>query len=415
MSSTQTAAPRARRRASPAALVVVASPDASAIGRRLDLRGPPTTLGRTERASVRIQDGRMSGLHAALRPSRSAGPCTVADLDSRNGLFVDGQAAPSASLHPGTVVRVGDTCLVVDDGPGHDDPMLRGISGGVNRLRADLDKVAPTSLRVLLLGETGTGKELAAQRVHTASGRRGPLVPVNCAAIVAELAESTLFGHRRGAFTGAADNQPGLFVQADGGTLLLDEVGDLPLPLQAKLLRVLEDGHITPVGGRTARAVDVRVVAATNVDLHAAVEQGRFRADLLARLEEWPVTLPPLRDRRTDIPLLAAAFLGRPVEGDVAEALLLHAWPFNVRGLRQLCRRLRVARPEGPELEDLPQALSGRIMDRHPQLDPREQLIDALKQAGGNASQAARILGVSRRTIYRRMDELDIDPDQHRS
>ena len=415
MSTTVTAAPLDRGpRTRPLALVVVASPDPSALDIRLPLAGPPTTLGRTDRASVRIDDPRTSGLHAALRPARGDRPPSIADLGSRNGLFVDGATLKSAPLTSGSVVRLGDTCAVVDDGGTLDDPVLRGISAAATGLRAELDKVAGTALTVLLLGETGTGKELAAERVHARSERRGPLVPVNCAAIPTELAEAKLFGHRKGAFTGATDSAPGLFAQANGGTLFLDEVGELSLAIQAKLLRVLEDRRVTPVGGRTARTVEVRVVAATNLDLHAA---GTFRADLLARLEEWPVRLPPLRDRRVDVPLLARSFLGeRPLYGDAAEALLLHDWPFNVRGLRQLCRRLAVVVPAGTPVafDDLPEALAERILSRHVEVDPRQAVIDALRASGGNASQAAKALGISRRTLYRRLDELGVDPADHR-
>jgi len=399
---------------------VVASPDAASVGRAIPLDGTPTTVGRTDQAGLVLADPRLSGLHAVFRPGRGGRVPSIADLGSRNGTFVDGAPVQSAELLPGAVVRLGDTCLVLDDLSESDDPLLLGGSSAIAALRLRLAEVAPTPLTVLLLGETGTGKELAARRLHQLSGRGGRLVPVNCAAIPEHLAESTLFGHRRGAFTGATDSAPGLFVQADGGTLHLDEIGDLPLPVQAKLLRVIEDLEVTPVGGRRGRRVDVRIVAATNVDLRAAVGTGGFRPDLFARLEEWPVRLPPLRDRRADVVLLARTWLGeRDLSADAAEALLLHDWPFNVRELAQLCRRLTVAveAHETIVVDDLPSELSDQLRSRRRPPAPgddREQLEAALGRCLGNVARTSRMLGISRRTLYRRLSELGLDPEDYR-
>ena len=220
-------------------------------------------------------------------------------------------------------------------------PRLLGILDEIRRLhRAE-------RTNVVVLGESGTGKELVARALHFGSGRAdGPFVPVNCSAIPHELADSAFFGHRKGAFTGALDNRKGWFEQADGGTLFLDELGDMPLTLQAKLLRVLEDGEITPVGGAKSRRIDVRVVAATNLDLERAVEEKQFRRDLYFRLAGYVVRLPPLRERRDDIPLLVGHFLDlyrqemglgeAGVTHDAMEALCAYRFPGNVRELKNL-------------------------------------------------------------------------------
>ena len=220
-------------------------------------------------------------------------------------------------------------------------PLLLGILDEIRRLhRAD-------RTNVVVLGESGTGKELVARALHFGSGRSsGPFVPVNCSAIPHELADSAFFGHRKGAFTGALDNRKGWFEQADGGTLFLDELGDMPLALQAKLLRVLEDGEITPVGGAKSRRIDVRVIAATNLDLERAVEEKAFRRDLYFRLAGYVVRLPPLRERRDDIPLLVSHFLelyrqemglgGAGITSEAMEALRAYRFPGNIRELKNL-------------------------------------------------------------------------------
>jgi PAS domain S-box-containing protein len=233
-----------------------------------------------------------------------------------------------------------------------------GRSPGIASVLRDLEQVAPTDTTVLILGETGTGKELFARALHAASARRDrPLVKVNCAAIPAALIESEFFGHERGAFTGATARREGRFALADGGTIFLDEVGELPIELQAKLLRVLQEGELEPVGSSRTRKVDVRVVAATNRDLGRAIAEGRFREDLYYRLAVFPITLPPLRERGDDVVVLAAelarqigARMGRriePIGPEVAARLKAYAWPGNVRELQNVIERAVITGCDG--------------------------------------------------------------------
>ena len=310
-----------------------------------------------------------------------------------------------------------------------------GLLGDAPALRAVLDalrQVAPTSATVLLTGESGTGKELAARLVHDLSPRApGPFVPINCGAIAEGLLESELFGHERGAFTGAVARKEGRFERARGGTLLLDEVGELPLGLQVKLLRFLQDGVLERVGGTESVRVDVRVVAATNRDLAAEVRAGRFREDLFYRLDVVSLRLPPLRERREDIALLANTFLrreaeknGKPVAGftpGALSALEAYPWPGNVRELLHAVQRAVIlCRGESVDVSDLPEAIRAQtgIADR-PQPGPAalvvplgttmeeiERLVikETLRQTQGDKTLAAQILGIAARTIYRKLD-----------
>lgn len=430
--------------------VVVSGPVPRLHGRVVSLRkvslfAGPLCVGRGDGAELAVRDPRVSRRHAIFEWDELASGPVVADLSSRNGTYVDGRRVPRARLRAGSVVRMGDTCLVVDrvikDGSATGNSAMVGSSAAVRTTRASVEKVAPTSLMVLVTGETGTGKEVVASQVHFHSGRSGAFVPVNCAAVPEALAESTFFGHLRGAFTGAADRRDGCFVQAHGGTLFLDEVGELPAAMQAKLLRVLEDFEVTPVGSDRSRRVDVRIVAATNVDLHQAVEDGGFRADLLARLEEWPIVVAPLRERRVDIIALTTHFLAdgqRTLSADAAEALLLHEWPFNVRELKKLCRRLGVAVAPGEVvgLDDLGESMvqllrrcrldEGEARSALPEGEAaapagppagevsREAMETALRAVGGNVSRAARRLEIPRRTMYRRLEAFGIDPAAYR-
>ncbi|HTI98207.1 MAG TPA: sigma-54 dependent transcriptional regulator [Dongiaceae bacterium] len=284
---------------------------------------------------------------------------------------------------------------------------------------------------VLITGESGTGKELVARAVHFGSPRaKAPFVPVNCVAIPAELAESILFGHVKGAFTGAVADRKGCFEQADGGTLFLDEIGDMPATLQVKLLRVLEDGQVTPVGAAEARQVNVRVIAATNADLSARIAAGTFRQDLFFRLARYTIATPSLRERRDDVPLLAAHFLkvfaaemGQPapvLSRPALAALQAHAFPGNIRELKNIIERALIASggetilPEHLQLAPLAGIAAAPLLaavkpEPSPALplnlaEAEEVLIQrALDEAGGNIAEAARRLGVHRTRIYRKL------------
>jgi transcriptional regulator with GAF, ATPase, and Fis domain len=310
-----------------------------------------------------------------------------------------------------------------------------GRSAALGRVMRELDRVAQTSSTVLLQGETGTGKELFARALHEWSPRRGrALVKVNCAAIAPTLLESELFGHEKGAFTGALQRRLGRFELSQGGTLLLDEIGELPLEAQAKLLRVLQEREIERVGGTQPIAVDVRIVAATNRDLVAEVRAGRFREDLFYRLNVFPIEIPPLRERREDIPLLVDAFLatlgkrlGWEVQGvdeDILLYLQAYPWPGNVRELGNVLERAAIlARGKRIGIEDLPE-LRNPAEEAHDDCggaDPpgddvsdlplkqridayeRSLIVDALRRAGGNQSEAARRLRTSRATLQYKM------------
>jgi len=311
---------------------------------------------------------------------------------------------------------------------------LVGSSPAVEEIRALARRVAPTDSRVLITGESGTGKELVAVAIHGMSKRqRGPFVRVNCAAIPRELIESELFGHEKGAFTGATRQRRGKFELASGGTLFLDEVGDLSAEAQAKVLRAIEAGEIERVGGGAVIPVDVRIVAATNHDLEAEVEEGRFREDLFFRLHVMPIHIPPLRDRARDIPLLVAHFFERyrkrhglrpPTLTDAAlTALQSYEWPGNVRELGNAIERLMILYPgraigadevgavlprrrgTGP----IPVPESGTSLSDQLESYERHLIEHALAAASGNIAEAARRLSTDRPNLYRRMKRLQID------
>src|ERR1043166_995510 len=273
-----------------------------------------TQIGRQAGLEISLhRDRRASRVHATIHRG-PLGTLRIVDENSRNGTLVNGRRVPDALLADGDVIGVGDSYLVVRAvPPGLRDatvPAMVGVSPATCCARAALGDAAPTTATVLLLAASGCGKEVAARALHELSGRAGPFVAVNCSAIPESLAESQFFGQVAGAFTGAAA-RPGLFRAAHGGTLFLDEVGDLPLPLQPKLLRVLEDRAVLPVGATTPIAADVRIVAATNRDLRAAIAQQQFRGDLYARLAQLEVRLAPLRERREDVQIGRESGRGR--------------------------------------------------------------------------------------------------------
>ncbi len=300
-----------------------------------------------------------------------------------------------------------------------------GTSPSIVRLRRLIERVGPSDKAVLIEGESGTGKELVARAVLRASGRaNGPFVTVNCAALPESLLESEFFGHEKGAFTGATASKLGLFEVADGGTLFVDEIGELAPALQAKLLRVLEDGSFRRVGSVRERSVDVRLIAATNRDLAAASNAGKFREDLFYRINVMALQVPPLRDRNSDIPLLVDAFLGSGwiLEPSAKYAIEHYRWPGNVRQLKNTIERAKVL-ADGAVIRlcDLPVevatvAESDRKLDM-PQSDDietleREHVLNVLARERGNKSHAARALGIHRRTLYRMLERWSADDDR---
>ena len=297
-----------------------------------------------------------------------------------------------------------------------------GKSRGMQEIFRLIEQGADTHANILVLGESGTGKELVAKAIHYNSHRKThPFVAVNCSALPEGLLESELFGHVRGAFTGAHAKKDGLFVEADKGTLFLDEIGDLSLGLQAKLLRVLQEKVVRPVGGTRELAVETRIVAATHRDLRTEVREGRFREDLFYRLSVIPVQLPPLRDRPEDISLLVEHFLSRVAQGlqqpkksladDALRTLMTYRWEGNVRELENIMERAHIlSREDMIHRHDLPEYIRGTATDSpelpvsgYPTMEEltRRYLVQVLQHTNGNKEDAARILGVDRRTIYR--------------
>jgi len=308
-----------------------------------------------------------------------------------------------------------------------------GESLPMRELAAKIRQVAPTNGRVLIMGENGTGKELVAHAIHNNSKRSSqPFVQVNCAAIPEELIESELFGHEKGAFTGAIADTRGKFQQANGGTLLLDEIGDMSLQTQSKVLRVLEEQQFTRVGGRDAITVDVRVIAATNKDLSLEVQEERFRADLFYRLNVVPIYVPPLRERVEDIPLLATYFLTRfcqengkrekKISQEAMNVLRSYGWPGNVRELKNLIERLVIMIPaDAIKASDLP----GNLMEQQPisvssmtlkearNEFERKFILQALNLNNWKITDAAGQLGIERTNLYRKMRQYDISRERN--
>ncbi len=324
-----------------------------------------------------------------------------------------------------------ETCIEADEDP---DRLLLGESSALRSVVRLIQRVAPTRATVLISGESGTGKELVARSLHLHSDRHEQsFVKVNCAAIPEGLIESELFGHEKGAFTGAASRKPGRFELADGGSLFLDEIGDMPLSAQPKLLRAIQEGRFYRVGGTHTISVDVRIVAATNHDLQEEVRTGRFREDLFYRLNVVPIPLPPLRARREDIPALSEFFLGRfarrlgcdvkALSGDALAALVRHDWPGNIRELENAIERATLL-CNGPtiEFEDLPgeitencdppvewqSSLRDRVRFATRRIE-RGAIEEALAGTRGNVTRAAEQLGLSRRGLQLKMKELGIE------
>jgi DNA-binding NtrC family response regulator len=289
-----------------------------------------------------------------------------------------------------------------------------------------IDKVAATDSTVLIQGESGTGKELVARSIHEKSKRhRHPFVAVNCASLQDTLLESELFGHVKGAFTGAHETSPGLFEAADGGTLFLDEVGELPMGIQAKLLRVLESGEIRKLGDSKSMFVDTRIITATNKNLSSEVKKGTFRKDLFFRINIVSISLPPLRERKEDIPLLVEHFLKmhkinmveNKVSSEVLECLMKHSWTGNIRELKNLIEHM-VILTDGEIIDvcNLPEEVRGYVKEGEHRLDDnaslsnleRQHIINTLSRLNGNKTRVAEVLGISLKTLYNKLKAYDI-------
>ena len=421
-------------------------------------------IGRDDAGGLPLPDPRSSRDH--LRATREDGRIVVEDLDSKNGTFVDGMALPARRPSVvGEVVRMGQTVLL----PCADvTPYASGMRTHAEliagpSMQAALERLRAAAARggdVLVLGESGTGKELAARHYHAESGRKGPLVAVNCATIPSGVAERLLFGTEKGAFSGAVREAPGYFEAAERGVLFLDEFGELEPAVQAKLLRVLETREILPLGAAQAQPVDVRVFAATNRELRALVGEGRFRDDLWFRLAEHTITLPTLRERREEIPFLLARFVAEvapevAVHATLVEACLRRMWPGNVRELRAAARKAvahaqrrgaavvlasdldgsdgfapgagmaapaAVAVVGAAAAQPLPTALPPvttapappppvPVRKRAPVRPPpaRDELLAVLAAANHNLAEVARVLGAQRTQVYRWLEKHGIE------
>jgi transcriptional regulator with GAF, ATPase, and Fis domain len=394
-------------------------------GRVVELAGPDVRVGSGRGLDLQLTDPTVSRHHMTLRVEDAG--VRVTDAGSRNGTFVDGLRIADAWARPDSTIAVGGTSLrlrlldEIVELPLSARERFGGLVGKsvpMRRLFAVLERVAPSDATVLIEGETGTGKELVAEAIHEEGARpAGPFVVFDCSAVAAGLIESELFGHVRGAFTGAVADRAGAFEAADGGTLFLDEIGELPLELQPKLLRALERLEVRRVGANQVRKVDVRVVAATNRALPAEVDAGRFREDLYYRLAVVRVPLPPLRERLDDVPLLVEHFLrrarGAPTLPDATvRAFQAQSWPGNVRELRNAVARA-VSLGVGPEKEVAPPAgapapAAGDLSV--PLLEARDRVVEAFERAyleaaldetGGNVTRAAELAGVNRKFIQR--------------
>jgi DNA-binding NtrC family response regulator len=405
-------------------------------------------VGREPSCDIHVDDSTLSRQHVRLHMGETL---SIEDLGSRNGTAVvipdsdpdnpetgathrlDLKAGERRDIPENSIIRIGSVVLTFEEAA---DSSVRGTSDvgnvvvrepGMVELYQLATRVANTDMSVLILGESGVGKEVLAQHIHGASERRqAPIVELNCGALPAGLLESELFGHEAGAFTGAKQAKAGLFEVAEGGTVFLDEIGELPLELQVKLLRVLEDRKVTRVGGLQGRRVDIRFIAATNQDLQNAARDGRFRQDLFYRLNGITLRIPPLRERRSEIVPLAEMFLAQyghsaGFSPESRKMLESYAWPGNVRQLKNVVERATVlcrggmVQPEHLQLDEVAAstapAASGaspeELRQQAEELEKR-QIIEALEQCAGNQTKAARVLGLTRRALIGRLDKYGI-------
>ncbi|MBA3500874.1 MAG: sigma 54-dependent Fis family transcriptional regulator [Deltaproteobacteria bacterium] len=417
-----------------ATLRVVDGPDR---GMEIDLPPVGVVIGSERTCDVVLTDSFVSRRHCSIAPHQHG--FAITDLGSKNGTVIDGVAVGKVVAPPGVAIRIGKTlvqCMpadeVVDIPPSTSEQFgaLYGTSIAMRTVFAILERASKTPASMLLLGESGTGKELMARAVHDNSPRKdGPFVVFDCGASTETLIESDLFGHTKGAFTGAAADRQGAFAAANGGTLFLDEIGDLPVTLQPKLLRMLEAGEVIPLGGRKSERYDVRIVAATHRDVFGEVARGGFRGDLYYRLAVVEVHVPPLRARSGDLPKLIGMFLDRAgashlasqVGGAALERLQRYHWPGNVRELRNVITRAVALAGPDDDFQSMPFVLRPTVAapeaetiraDRpfHEAKDElvakfeREYLSDLVQRANGNLSEAARIAGLERKFLYKLLE-----------
>jgi transcriptional regulator with PAS, ATPase and Fis domain len=419
-------------------LVVVDGPSR---GTKVHVRGGVARVGSAQGNHLPLLDDTVSRVHCELHIR--ADSVVIRDCGSTNGTFVDDVRIREGEVRPGATVRVGKSLFRIEAAEGatfiplSDRESFGELVGGsveMRRVYAILERIAPTNVTLLIEGETGTGKDVAARSLHSASSRSGgPFVPVDCGAIPENLIESELFGHVRGAFSGAVSDRKGVFEEAHGGTLFLDEIGEMPLAVQAKLLRAIETRSIRRVGGNTERAIDVRIVAATNRSLATRANEGAFREDLYYRLAVVEVKLPPLRARPEDIPALAQHFHGQLASGapPLSEAfkatLSARGWPGNVRELRNFIERsvslgfmgdAVITSAAGRPALSTPEAALETIVPLHlPLKDARQAWTESfesiyvrcmLKKTGGNLTRAAELAGVNRRFLQRLVARLGL-------
>ncbi|MCH2108261.1 MAG: sigma 54-interacting transcriptional regulator [Polyangiaceae bacterium] len=405
------------------------------------------SIGRSDDCDITLPVTAVSRLHASLE--RRGEQWCIQDHASTNGTLVDGRRIHELALEENAEVRVGDAVFkfVARGGRGYAEyplvhaprlspaPQSRPLLGGfqMDQIRSDLEKVGPTDLSVLILGESGTGKEVTARTLHESSGRSGAFQAINCAALPENLIESELFGYKRGAFSGADKDKKGLVQVAHKGTLFLDEIGDMPAATQVKLLRVLQNREVFPVGATQAEPVDLRIIAATHKDLTRLQNEGLFRRDLYARLNDFQVHLPPLRDRKEDIYGLALSFLklhsqkNYQMSFPFVAGLLRHDWPYNIRELESairraaaLCTDLRLREEHLPEnvqeaILDYAAMASPRSRDESAPAPPSEEELRALLVASkGNIAEVGRHLGKARMQIHRWLSRYNIDIQEFR-
>jgi DNA-binding NtrC family response regulator len=409
-------------------------------------------IGREPPADVVVGVHAVSRRHAELCYERNG--FTLRDLGSTNGTLVDGRLVTETRVESGQEIRVGDAILkfvgrnIEGYVPYRIDGTMLGntvrrsalseeLAGGyqIDHIAAELHRISRSNLSVLVLGESGTGKEVVAREVHRLSGRAGEFAAINCAAIPGNLLESELFGYKRGAFSGADRDKPGLIRTAHGGTLLLDEIGDMPLPAQAKLLRVLQSHEVLPLGAPRPEPVDVRVLCATHRDLRRMQQEERFRPDLFARINEYQLRLPPLRDRKEDMYLLLKTFLRRHGRPEIEPsfrfmtAALHYDWPYNVRELEACAKRcIALVNSNIVDAEHLPDALREEMAQygTHALGSPgdsnadnrgtpsEEELRAVLARHQGNVAAVGRELGKARMQVHRWLKRYDISLDDYR-